>query len=71
MVAALIGILKSGAAYLPLDPSYPAERLAFMLEDADASALVTEQGVLSRLPGLSQSAAARRRRRSTRKTRPT
>ena len=34
MVVGLIGILKAGGAYLPLDPSYPPERLAFMLEDA-------------------------------------
>src|SRR5262249_19205815 len=36
MVVGLLGILKAGAAYLPLDPDYPAQRLAFMLEDAGA-----------------------------------
>ena len=36
MVIALLAILKAGAAYLPLDPEYPAERLAFMLRDAGA-----------------------------------
>ena len=45
MVIGLLGILKAGAAYLPLDPSYPAERLAFMLADAKAAVLVT-QGAL-------------------------
>jgi len=60
MVVALLGILKAGAAYLPLDPSYPAERLAFMLQDAGADALVSQQVVLGRLPALSRSAAAGR-----------
>ena len=40
MVIGLLGILKAGAAYLPLDPDYPAERLAFMLEDAQPRLLV-------------------------------
>jgi len=34
MVVSLLGVLKSGAAYLPLDPEYPVERLRFMLEDS-------------------------------------
>ena len=38
MVAGLLGILKAGGAYLPLDPTYPPERLAFMLQDAGAAA---------------------------------
>ena len=42
MVIALMAILKSGGAYLPLDPKYPRERIAFMLEDAQASVLVTQ-----------------------------
>ena len=54
MVIGLIGILKAGAAYLPLDPSYPAERLAFMLEDAGAAVVVTQQGLIERLPVLSR-----------------
>ena len=39
LVAVLLAILKAGAAYLPLDPEYPPERLAFMLEDAAPAAL--------------------------------
>ena len=42
MVVGLLGILKAGGAYLPLDPSYPPERLAFMLADAGAPILVTQ-----------------------------
>ena len=45
MVAALLGILESGAAYLPLDPSFPRERLAFMLRDAGAALVVAEPGL--------------------------
>ena len=41
MVIALLATLKAGAAYVPLDPAYPAERLAFTLEDSGASLLVT------------------------------
>ena len=44
MVIGLLGILKAGGAYLPLDPGYPAERLAFMLADAGAAVLVTPGG---------------------------
>src|SRR6266545_4028825 len=50
MVVGLLGILKAGGAYLPLDPAYPPARLAFMLEDAGAPVLVTQAGLLDRLP---------------------
>ncbi|WP_199808488.1 AMP-binding protein, partial [Streptomyces sp. NRRL S-1022] len=51
LVPALIGVLKSGAAYLPLDPVNPAERLSFMLGDAGARVVVTESGLLPVLDG--------------------
>ncbi|MGH8771532.1 MAG: amino acid adenylation domain-containing protein, partial [Burkholderiales bacterium] len=45
MVAALLAVLKAGAAYLPLDRNYPEERLAFMLEDAAVEVLLTQERV--------------------------
>ena len=56
LVVGLLAMLKAGGAYLPLDPSYPAERLGFMLADAGAPVLVTRGGLAGQLPG----AAARR-----------
>jgi amino acid adenylation domain-containing protein len=50
MVVGLIGILKAGGAYLPLDPSHPPERLAFMLRDAGAPLVVTHSAPFNRLP---------------------
>ncbi len=52
MVVALLGVMRAGGAYLPLDPSYPRERLAFMLRDAAAAALLTDPVLGARLaPG--------------------
>jgi amino acid adenylation domain-containing protein len=48
MVVGLLGILKAGAAYVPLDPSYPRERLEFMLDDAQVSVLLTQEGLVKR-----------------------
>ena len=65
LVVGLLGILKAGGAYLPLDPNYPRERLGFMLTDARAPVLVTQQALLERLPEAarrSSRGAARRRR---------
>jgi len=43
MIVALLAVLKAGAAYLPLDPTYPPERLAFTLEDSGAARLLTRE----------------------------
>ncbi|WP_137925664.1 non-ribosomal peptide synthase/polyketide synthase, partial [Cupriavidus sp. 2SB] len=50
MVVALLAILKAGAAYVPLDPAYPAERLAYMVEDSGIALLLTHHAVRDRLP---------------------
>ena len=50
MVIGLLGILKAGGAYVPLDPAYPKQRLAFMLEDTQASVLLTQERLVSGLP---------------------
>jgi aspartate racemase len=42
LIAALLGVMKAGGAYLPLDPAYPAEQLSFMLSDAGTPVLLTE-----------------------------
>src|SRR3989441_10120357 len=51
MIVGALGILKAGGAYLPLDPSYPTERLMFLLKDAQASILVTGQCRVNALRG--------------------
>jgi len=52
LVVALVAILKAGAAYVPLDPAHPAERLAFMLRDAQAPVVLTHEGLRDRVAGL-------------------
>jgi amino acid adenylation domain-containing protein len=49
-VVGLLGILKAGAAYVPLDPTYPPERLAFMLEDAQPPVVLTQARLVAGLP---------------------
>lgn len=50
MVAALLGVLESGAAYVPVDPAYPPERQATILRDAGAIAVVTTAALRDRVP---------------------
>jgi len=50
MVVGLLGILKAGGAYAALDPGYPGERLAFMLEDADVAVVLTRRRLAGSLP---------------------
>ncbi|HEY0189504.1 MAG TPA: amino acid adenylation domain-containing protein [Kofleriaceae bacterium] len=49
LVSAIYGILKAGGAYLPLEPGYPAERLAYMIAHSDAQVVVTQPHVAARL----------------------
>ncbi|MEL7406243.1 MAG: amino acid adenylation domain-containing protein [Cyanobacteria bacterium J06558_2] len=50
MVVGLLGILKAGGGYVPLDPAYPQERLQFMLQDTQVPVLLTSKNLVSRLP---------------------
>jgi amino acid adenylation domain-containing protein len=50
MVVALFGVLKAGGAYLPLDPSFPADRVSFMIDDAKPKLVLTQQRLADRLP---------------------
>ena len=50
MVTATLGVLKTGAAYQPLDPGYPPERLDFMMKDADCAFLIADEDLLERVP---------------------
>ncbi|EID08717.1 linear gramicidin synthetase subunit D, partial [Mycobacterium xenopi RIVM700367] len=50
-IIAILGVLKSGAAYLPIDPAHPVERIGFMLADAAPLAVITTTGLADRLDG--------------------
>src|SRR5262249_9454803 len=50
MVAGLLGVLKAGGTYVPLDPTYPRDRLAFMLADSQARVLLTQAKLLPDVP---------------------
>lgn len=50
MLVSMLATLKAGGAYLPLDPAYPADRIAFMLEDSAAPVIITQARLVDRLP---------------------
>src|SRR5262249_5084273 len=50
LVIALLGVLEAGGCYIPLEPDYPAERLAFMLADSAPAVLLTQSRLAGRLP---------------------
>jgi amino acid adenylation domain-containing protein len=50
MVVAIVGVLKAGGTYVPVDLAYPADRLAFMLEDTQAPVLLTQKALVPSLP---------------------
>ncbi len=66
LIVGLLAVLKAGAGYLPIDPSYPSERIAFMVDDATPVAVLTDSAVLEgesmahvragSLPGLAEEA---------------
>lgn len=49
-IVALLGVLKAGGAYIPLDPAYPQQRLSLMVSDSQLSVLLTQQHLLAQLP---------------------
>ena len=52
LISSMVGVLKAGAAYLPLDPDYPIDRISFMLRDSSAPVVVSTERLLERLPSL-------------------
>ncbi len=50
MVVAVLGVLKSGAAYIPMDPLFPAHRIRYMIEDSQMPVIVTQQSLIDSLP---------------------
>ena len=49
MIIAVLGVMKSGAAYIPLDPNYPEERLLYIMEDSKATFLITQTAIFQRV----------------------
>jgi amino acid adenylation domain-containing protein/thioester reductase-like protein len=52
VIASMFGILKAGCAFVPIDPDYPEDRVAYMLEDSGAPLLLSERALLPRFPAL-------------------
>jgi len=50
LIVAVLGVLKAGAGYVPMDPGYPEDRLAYMMEDSQTPLILTHSSLLSRLP---------------------
>ncbi|MQY15210.1 Linear gramicidin synthase subunit B [Streptomyces sp. RB5] len=50
LIVSTLAVVKTGAAYLPLDPDYPADRIGYMLDDSDPALVLTTTGVASALP---------------------
>jgi len=50
MIVGILGILKAGAAYVPLDPTYPSERLSLMVQDANLFVLLTQSHLVDAIP---------------------
>lgn len=50
MMVALLGVLKSGGAYVPMDPIYPPQRIQYMIEDSQMAVIITQQSLADTLP---------------------
>ncbi|MBV9108281.1 MAG: amino acid adenylation domain-containing protein, partial [Gemmatimonadetes bacterium] len=57
LIISLLAVLKTGAAYVPLDPAYPRERLGWMVEDAGIRVVLTSSALLDRLPSSAEAVA--------------
>ena len=52
MIVGLLGVMKAGGAYLPMDSGYPRERLGYMIEDGECAVTITAGGVVEKLAGM-------------------